>query len=124
MMSVNELRAAAERLTDPEDGIGEGTANDYVCGGFAADDAFALATAYLAEHPADDGEPITAEWLRSVGFVAHKPDGLPAYAVLPCVYIRLDGGELELDGIPLDFSTRGQLRRLCAALGDPLKEGN
>lgn len=29
----------------------------------------AVARAYLADHPADDVEPVTAEWLESLGFV-------------------------------------------------------
>ena len=36
--------------------------------------AYVLADAYLAEHPADDEEPVDEAWLRSIGFVRDDSD--------------------------------------------------
>jgi hypothetical protein len=106
----DELRAAAERLLDPECGIGEGTGTNYVAGGYAADDAVALAKAYLAEHPADDAEPVTLEWTRSLGLDCRRiydgPDWIPNIRGLDGNWVILPRG-----------ATRGQARRLLAALG-------
>lgn len=41
-----------------------------------------LADAYLAEHPDDDGEPVTAEWLESLGF-HENPNHHGSYYWLP-----------------------------------------
>ena len=82
----------------------------------------ALAYGFLAEHPADDDTPIDAEWLRAVWFIAK--------------FKQFSKGELhlyEFDGpgdgwaafrdwrIPYP-STRGAVRRLCAAVGIALEE--
>jgi hypothetical protein len=93
-------------------------------------DAIVLADAYLAEHPADDGEAITEDWLRSiehdlqsVGFefhvcrnqttdewephhfsIEHRPDDGEGPIFIPCKMV----------------TTRGDLRLLCRALGIPL----
>lgn len=58
------VREAAERLNRYlEDRVV--TAADYEdCEG----DIQCVATAYLAEHPADEGKPITDAWLREIGF--------------------------------------------------------
>lgn len=88
----------------------------------------------LAEHPADSDEPLTAEWLRSVGF---KPDNDEDYLwinngwrsdTLPPFDFRIWGhGRCDLadeDGCILLIppKTRGDLRRLCRALGIELTE--
>ena len=67
----------------------------------------------LAEHPADDGEAITLEWLWSLGVkfgwqLGKGPSGIDRI------------GDLSLSR-PVWIETRGQLRRLCAALGIELK---
>ena len=73
-----------------------------------------LARAYLREHPADDSEPITEEWLRSVGRPARKGLDGGTYSWL--------SGDLNLDihdhslwccGIRIagNIKTRGDLRR-------------
>jgi hypothetical protein len=101
-----------------------------------------LANAYLAEHPADDDEPITADWLRSVGakevdlswrndqFSTH----LPAYvfgngrfgvwgheAAWSMYLLNADGFDGQEEHVTA-VRTRGQLRRLCAALGITLTQ--
>lgn len=89
--------------------------------------------------PADDGEPVTADWLLAVGFVSHQSGLGIVHLPLP------SGGSLawhqpapwfgrpehcwtltdrDADGVYLpDLPTRGHVRRLCAALGIELKEG-
>lgn len=98
-----------------------------------------LAEAYCGEHPADENEPVTEEWLRSVGF-KHGPENCeiaPGYefVIQPphcCndlalwhgygdVFIR--GGRHVFFSIARNVNTRGRVRRLCAALGISLKEG-
>lgn len=99
-----------------------------------------MAQAYLAEHPTDEHEPLTREWLLSVGFVV-APN--PAW-------LRIVNGDLilsysesankvdpkwtwvlthEQPGDPYDSNvpipspkTHGELRRLVTALGFALKE--
>lgn len=86
-----------------------------------------LAVAYLAEHPADDDEPLTDESLRAIGFELDKD--APSWAVVigkkphrvritfagqPCLRIE----EMEIKVNP----TRGDIRLLCRALGIELKE--
>lgn len=95
-----------------------------------------LAKGWLAEHPADDGEPVTADWLLSAGFVAdeygqHVREVQIGYdcnvvglytpnLVGWLVYDSLGSGENEVSigGLP----TRGHVRRMCAALGITLTE--
>lgn len=78
-----------------------------------------LAKAYLAEHPADDDEPVTAEWLESIG--ANSDDGL--------FFTGHDAVDFELTEFEGTWhvdvgwrticlvETRGDVRRLLAALG-------
>lgn len=61
---------------------------------------------YVADGPADEDESVTAGWLQSCGWVEF---GL-GLASVPGV---------ESEGHQM---TRGELRRLCAALGVPLTE--
>ncbi len=145
---MSDVRAAAERLRRCY--AGEETMLD-VYGRTPHsllkmhDDTEMVANAYLAEHPADDGEPITEEWLRGLGFrkwgletdaelydlyipmrdelgwqcrLAYQSNGF--YAVRLCDDHSYGGAEsVEL----LDTRnrkpavSRGQVRRLLAALG-------
>ena len=126
----NELRAAAERLenifamqaTHFESVV---MTRDQVAG------AQDLARAYLAEHPADGDEPITAEWLRAVGFVDDRT-GCPT---LGPIHIRphwaMEGQDSDRElppyacvrSLPIPIpKTRSDLRKLCSALGIELKE--
>jgi hypothetical protein len=87
-----------------------------------------LANAYIAEHLADDDEPITEAWLLSVGF--DSKDGLHR-----CVGFKTDLGEIFCAGLDhvfvwslfnLDFfpgpHTRGEVRLLFKVLKYELKE--
>ena len=88
-----------------------------------------MAKNYLAEHPADDDELVTDEWLRSVGFKEEENelrslsighDSIVCWDAyddaLPTFWVR--AWELQ------HIQTRGQVRNLCKALGINLKEGS
>lgn len=111
MATPDELRAAADRFL-----AFDGTGNVMA-------EAFLLANAYVAEHPADDDEPITVEWLCVMGWELTDT--------------RLELGPLSWHGfdntmrIDCDIltslphiTTRGDVRRLCKVLGIELKEGD
>jgi hypothetical protein len=98
-------------------------------------DRAVLADAYLAEHPADDDEPVTEEWLRAVGFVTHRQGvaidmGLRSRGG-PWLYFACCPGLVNPDWMfddgrllaAPDLNTRGHVRRLCEALGVPLRAG-
>lgn len=87
-----------------------------------------VADAYLSEHPADNGEPVTEEWLRSAGFkdATTKRYGLRNWTVRlfpPCGNLGwfadiADTIPGDGRGVPIATpATRGHVRRLCAALG-------
>jgi hypothetical protein len=94
--------------------------------GELGDDEESLAKAYLAEHPVDDEELVTEEWLRSVGFkeeanefgsLSIGPDSMLVWETFtdapPEFFIRT----WELRHV----KTRGAVRLLCKALGIELK---
>lgn len=120
----DDVRAAAERLLPPLADVID-----------APGDAELVARAWLAEHPADDGEPVSAEWLMVTGWVdVAEPGGGPLYT-----FCRPDhgGAVLTLEGDhrclmaflghpdgapwPCDIYTRGQVRELLRALGIEVK---
>jgi len=99
--------------------------------------------AYLAEHQADDDEPITDEWLAAAGGVfednpSPRVNGFvfvvqPETAEQPGYLLRLIEGNCPAElrntwrggwehgvGLPMQ-RTRGDFRRLCEALGVELK---
>ena len=81
-----------------------------------------LAVAYLAEHPADDGKPITADVLwASGGWTFHEdPIEIAAYTIDRTERLVLcwrNTGVFHLGPYALPhIKTRAQLRRLLAAL--------
>ena len=107
-------------------------------------DQVRVATACLAEHPADDAEPADSTWAEAVGFEFSDRDVMYKYVLPGCnLKVVLTGdlaegekdthlslhwsnypyeprfsGSLSVDDNP----TRGDVRRLFAALGEPLKE--
>lgn len=102
-------------------------------------DVRAVVVALLTANPADDGEPVTEEWLRAVGFEVRcewelvlplSTTGRPTQWRLVFNREPQPGhGNWEL-GFPgchsllgYDLPTRGQVRLLARALGLPLKEG-
>lgn len=66
-MNAEELRAASIRRRT-NDWLGNRMYNSW-----SDEDADArlLADAYLSEHPADDGEELSDDWLKCVGFAFH-----------------------------------------------------
>jgi hypothetical protein len=114
---TDELREAAERLR------AYGAATDWTEAGFGAADHYqaiqdrhALADAYLAEHPADDAEPVTAEWLSTL-----TPDEPNVFATdggyRIGVTIKPDGTLIRLSGVAIVRNpTRSHVRRLLSAL--------
>ena len=98
-----------------------------------------LARAFIADHPADDGEPVTEDWLVAAGF---RLDALEPWRLTIGVPDGASPNERQVFGVSLDdFSTaiecftgdeetdmvclrkmptRGDVRRLCAALNIPL----
>lgn len=120
-MTTDELRAAAAEVVA-------------VVGGYIASgdelahevQAKAVAEAYLAEHPADDGEAVTPDVVRQL--LPSDRDGkrgmhfgpfgeVEWYASSGEFHVWVSGRRLKLDGV-----TRGQFRRLCVGLGVPLTE--
>ena len=126
----DELRAAAERVRRVE--AGEPADQAYRAHPRRQFQQFAdrglMASAWLAEHPADDDEPISPEWLRSVGFTltdAHvryySNRSRPPFVVVIASDGRLrlavqNGSDVE-GGDVCQKPTRGDVRRLCRALG-------
>ncbi len=136
-----ELRAAAERLS-----TGDGYPDGPMRLQFILADGVKLADAYLAEHPADDDEIAESGWLRSVGAV--RPQAVAAETVYVLgqwtasehgggqypITLTWDARRGAVDAkrafivrvfgfIVFMRPTRGDVRRLCKALGVELKEG-
>lgn len=147
---TEDVRAAAERLRRIQNGERDyqvypskvrGTDPTHL-------DKDTLVRAYLAEHPADDGGPVTPEWLRAVGFAeedlgwqtcpltGRPPNAFAIGGARDGQYHHLgvwagDGRwatyHLTADGFDGSETwlawaeTRGAVRRLCAALGVVLK---
>lgn len=84
-----------------------------------------LASAYLRDHAADDAEPVTKEWLREEcrfygdADITHRwvTNSFRLYFV-----DRINGGSVMYTGGARHYFTRGDVRRLCRALGIELKE--
>lgn len=89
---------------------------------FTDRNAFALANAYAVEHPPDDSEPLTEEWFRIAGAVDVKWYRGLAIIISTQLYLFWADGEAFIVGQRKRCKTRGDVRRLCAALGSPLKE--
>lgn len=134
-MTTEELRFAAEMV------VATGTNKDWADTIDAG--AVAVCRAWLAEHPADDGDAITPEWLQAVGFRDDPTRGHEGGPVNVWVLSDAHGEPLlTLDRInsetggwdaffgtvedwnqfPREPQTRGDVRALCRALRIPLKE--
>lgn len=104
--------------------------------------AKAVACFWLAGHPADDAEPITAEWVQSLRFVADTTDEFeggpqtvwvfrdehgdvvltldpPEPPPFPVEWNAYLGPVEDYNPWPRTLLTRGDLRLLLAALGVP-----
>jgi hypothetical protein len=119
---VSEIKAAMDLMRKFE---ANGNQSDKGEAGCTMSAALTLAHLYLAEHPADEDLKIDEAWLRSVGFehsdggwyitIASGPNRL--YWVGGLVSISRDGHKHV--SLCTGINTRGQLLRLCQALGIP-----
>ncbi len=91
------------------------------------DAAVTVARAYLAEHPADDSQPVTEEWLATLsledGTFADTPNGEQlgfhvgdAGAIPGPRVIIMDSTDGD-DQVVISVPTRGHVRRLLTAFG-------
>ena len=142
--ATDELRDAAANLRRLANG--ENLAEVYpeftphnVIGALCCDRG-TLADAWLADRPADDGVEITREWLTAEGLPPKS--AAPVVPLVPELYgcdrgdwrllcrPRKDGGwrafvwqhmtsDTQQQSVSVIVATRGQLRRLLAALGVP-----
>ena len=95
---------------------------------YADEDCMDLADAYLAEYRTDDGEAWDEDWFRAVGFSIHEGDYIKWAEILSwhkqyalCVEVRRNN-VITVNGTPVPGLFRGDVRRLCKALGIGLKE--
>ncbi len=104
-----ELRAAAERLRRHHDGCSPAFLEScpyahqedgewFHDHSKIYEDRGLVVDAFLAEHPPDEDEPVTDDWIRSVSNSGRYSGGIKG------------------------FKTRGEMRQLCAALGIELRE--
>lgn len=122
-----DVRAAAERLRAYHAGDTTTYAHRDGDAHYTAD-----VMTLLAQHPPDDAEAVTEGWLRAVG--AREPHGydpsapptLTAAGIGFGVLVQHRPGEWDWcrgSRVIGTIRTRGQFRRLCAALGVTLNEG-
>jgi hypothetical protein len=87
-----------------------------------------LAEAWLAEHPEDDDDGLSVEWLLSVGFTPGNFDSMQIYHTTELLRIIVGGNESERwlrvgAALICTSPTRGDVRRLARALRVELGEG-
>lgn len=132
------IREAAERLKRHCDSLDElesaqhaDKMADYRDGGMT-EDLWVVADAYLAALPEIeqsrrevDETPVDEEWLRSVGFDCRDPDD-PYFGIIRLgpILFGIKSSYLAIRGrdLPPKIYHRGDVRKLCAALGVELKE--
>lgn len=128
---VQQLRDCAELLlgaiTKTDNELGPCyTVNDTGCNGLS--EPYELAVAYLAEHPVDDDEPVTKDWLMSCGGIREDHPQKVSFnrhdALSVGLWIVVDGWKAMLlhsasaaSCIVRGLTTRGQVRILCKSLG-------
>lgn len=120
---MTAISESVERLRDHLSG---GDPYPFDAGVMQAGDNETLASAYLAEHPADEHEPVDEAWLRSLlptasgdHFYFHR-DKLTVY-ISGWQGIRFMVGCSQYSN-SLQLESRGQLRLLCRALQIELTE--
>jgi hypothetical protein len=127
-VNTTELRAAALYLIQPPD-----DANPYrgsVEMRRFVGKSLELADAVIAEHPADDEEPASDEWLQSIGFVVEESGTLsmPNVHNTLCIdhdmefYIRGETSNChDYTASLVVAKTKGQVRNLLRGLGYDIK---
>ena len=130
----DETEAAAGRLRRLAAGEAYGDTYDD-CDSTEGEDRRTLADAWLADHPADDGDEIDAAWLDTLGATDDPARRLPwLWRLNPAgdsLAVRAAASGWVCSILPGDSArvslpsptTRGQLRRLLAALGAGLPAG-
>lgn len=129
---MSDLQAAANIVRENDSGkiatYGQQERDSYL------DALGVLARQYLAEQDEDSELPITEEWLRSVGVLRVGDDGGKGYSpgrrqihTFFVVWFAESWQACSEDSRGDqwyfgDKETRGELRRLCSALGIELKE--
>lgn len=124
-MTTNELRETANRVRNVPPHI-------EICSAVFRD-IIGLANAWLAEHPEDDEQPVDEAWLRSVGFDGNLDPDMKmtirpplfgrAFHYLRHTQVSFIHGQWFANGMGCEqCKTRGDVRRLCRALGIELKE--
>jgi hypothetical protein len=112
---TDELRVRAERLIRSHEQM-EDMLGGLIDPSFAGplDVAVGVCRAWLAEHPADDGEPVTEEWAEAVA-----PGGYVDVMTGNCgVVVEVRPWALRVNGHRVvEDPTRGHVRRLLTALG-------
>lgn len=91
----------------------------------ATADAMSLAAAYLAEHPEDHETTINRKWLTSVTAGADSVGGLRLPGSSLVVVYSGNGWRIHTaydDSEVCELRTRGELRKLCSAIGVSLRE--
>lgn len=118
---MSDVRAAAERLrqmrADSEAFDGGYPDNEDGRLQSLCDHAI-LADAYLAEHPADESLDVDEDWLVQIGF---QPDASGALWIGDYRLCWFGRGFFGFDGVEVESKTRGDVRRLCRALGVEVK---
>jgi hypothetical protein len=117
-MIASNTKASAERLRRYVSG--EISVYDMTKGDYRAD-CIAIRDAYFAEHPADDDEPVTEDWLTQTLHRSFDSSfaigGLSLYQSLgDWILVDVHGREYA------EMKTRRQVRLLCLALGLELKK--
>ena len=129
--TTSELTDAAMRWAKRHEGVYDHIENAWQ----SVVDSDILATAWLAEHPEDDEEPITVEWIIVIW--PEYRDGIEAWIIQePKVKLVYCGGgdwsiylmTTNCDGLNdaehiRDVSSRGDVRAFCRGMGQPIKEG-
>jgi hypothetical protein len=115
----SELRAAADAAETFADEVLRARPHAIVPRGIRE-----IVRQWKAEHPADDGEPVTEDWLRASGFAPAwgHPFQLGGYDAESDIDVRCTPAELVVahrtdEFLVAEQPTRGHVRRLCAALG-------
>jgi hypothetical protein len=129
---MNDVKEAAERLR--RNAEGEHLTDIYRDFKLPVEqymkDKLETSKAYLTEHPADDGEAITEDWLRSVGFefsYLNKhlwiKSGKTGHLRHTSMAMNVNSQLWFLNGLGCaNCETRGDVRRLALALGIELQE--
>jgi hypothetical protein len=145
---MSDVKEARERLrrckTEDPDNVYRGMTDDvFRVYDLRNVDRAILADNDLAEHPDDDDEPLLDwrdPWLESVGFGDERIDGFrklidgidgsdpvelvlapsPEVGWIASLYQSNEEDHVTITG--RDVKTRGDVRRLCEVLGEPLEE--